>query len=440
MITVTAPSLWLAGFVMSFWVIYFQYYWFPQLRGPRFVAVALGLAGLYATLDCWLALHLRTPVATSLPAVLLLGGECLWLGRRHNWRYLPAFMSVSILAYLLTEFIDALVTTVLIAASSLSFATTLVGTGITLAFDSGLFILLVWVIWSTQAPLENLIQSLWGRGLEFLLLGLMSALMLVFILFEYSLQALNRSASYMVMLTGISGVFILGFTLSLYILVQSHLQTERTRAQLQDQRFHDQYRAELHRQLASVRKFQHDYQNMLLGLGGYLADQDYTGFRQFYGDIRSRWTTSNAAELTMGDLINIPQMALRYEVYHQYLVARRLGVALYVRTPTPLTVTMAGLHQVTHLITQVLAQVLPAAATLIPAVVTLELLETQHAFHFRLTFPVAAGAQVVAHHRIVSAQGNLDFNRVIRQLTGERRVTLRVKLHWGQLEITFPKK
>lgn len=267
----------------------------------------------------------------------------------------------------------------------------------------------------------------------------MSVMMLVFSLFEYALQALNWSVEALIFLMGISGVFMLGITLSTYILVQSHLQSEHTYAQLQDRRFHDQYEAELHRQISLVRKFQHDYQNMLLGLGGYLADHDYAGFQQLYVDIRSRWVTSNAADLTIDDLANIPKIGVRYEVYHQYLEARRLGVDMFVKTPEPLTLTMEALRQLARIVARTFPIVLPYAAQLQPAVVTLELIETQYDVHFRLTFPVGDDARVLTQHRLTSAQGNLDFSRVTRHLTLDTSTMLRVKLHWGQLEIVLPK-
>lgn len=438
MLAVTIPSFWLADFVMGFWFIYFQYYWLPQLRVRHFMAYAWGLAAAYATADTAVLVFTHHALLTSLPALILVGVECLTLVRRYR-RYLPAFISMTILAYLLIEFIDTVSLTLTMLLTNVAFMTTLPGGVVTLTFDSVFFALTLLATLSTQAPIENLIQSMLGRNAEYFFLGLMSVMMLVFSLFEYALQALNWSVGYLIFLMGISGVLMLGVTLCTYILVQSHLQTEHTHAQLQVQRFHDQYETELHRQVASVRKFQHDYQNMLLGLGGYLADHDYAGFQQLYIDIRSRWATSNAADLTINDLENIPKIGVRYEVYHQYLEARRLGVDMYVKTPEPLTLTMEALRQLARIVTRTFPIVLPYVAQLRPAMVTLELLDAQYAVHFRLTFPVGDDARIVAAHQLTSAQGDLDFSQVTRHLTLDTSTMLQAKRHWGQLEIILPK-
>lgn len=438
MLAVTVPSFWLADFVMGFWFVYFQYYWLPQLRVRHFSAYALGLAAAYATVDSWFMVFTQHALFTSLPALMLVGGECLLLVP-HNRRYLPVFVSMTILAYLLIEFVDTVSLTVTMLLTNVHFMNTLMGNAVTLTFDSVFFTLTLLGAFSTQAPIENLVQSMLGRDVEYLFLSLMSIMMLVFSLFEYSLQALDGSVGYLVFLMGISGVLMLGFTLSAYILVQSHLQVEHTHAQLQDQRFRDQYEAELHRQVVLVRQFQHDYQNMLLGLGGYLAAHDYAGFRQLYIDIRSRWTTSNAADLTIDDLANIPKIGVRYEVYHQYLEARRLGVDMYVNTPEPLTLTIEALRQLARIVTRTFPIVLPYAAQMQPAMVSLELLDTQYDVRFQLTFPVGDHAQVTAAHQLTSTQGQLDFSQVTQNLTLDTSMVLQVKRHWGQLEIVLPK-
>lgn len=440
MITVTAPSFGLADFVMGFWFIYFQYYWFPHLQGRHFWTYCSGLAVLYAGLDYGLTLVTHNVLATSLPAALLLGTECLLLKKQRHWQYFPAFMSVSILAYLLTEFIDTTMITAVVLLTRPHFVTTFLGTVTVLTANSVIYALLALGLWATRAPMENLIQTMLGRATEYFFLTLMGLVMFVFILFEYSLQSIARSETYMVFLMGISGVFILGFTLSTYMLVQTHLQAEHTQIQLQNQRFHDQYVAELHRQVVTVRKFQHDYQNMLLGLGGYLHDQDYAGFRQFYVEIRSRWETNNAADLTLEDLRNIPKVGLRYEIYHQYLQARQLGVAMFVQTPTPVTLTMEGLRQLTVIINRVFPLVLPTVKGLAPATVTLELVETQYDLHVRLTFPVADQTRLTGQYRLVSSEGQLDFSRIIAGLTVPMSMSLKVKRHWGQLTIVLSKK
>jgi len=294
-------------------------------------------------------------------------------------------------------------------------------------------------LWLTRAPMENLIQDIVGRSMEYLFLAFMSVLGVIYILFEYSLQSLQDSESYLVFLGGIAGTLVVGLSLSTYMLMQTHLQTEHTRFQTDQREFREQYTTELNRQMGAVRKFNHDYQNMLLGLGGYLADQDYDGFRQLYIDIRSGWETSNAADLTIEDLVNVPSAALRYQLYHNYLLAQQQGVQLFVKVPEPLTATVMTLKDMGRIVDAALPPILPVLGQRQSAIVTFELKETAKELRWSLTFPVPREAQLDGHTRIVADEGILDFSNAHELLPAKAVLTLQMKLHWGQLSVALPK-
>ncbi|MCF7522922.1 hypothetical protein L3X07_05240 [Levilactobacillus brevis] len=160
----------------------------------------------------------------------------------------------------------------------------------------------------------------------------------------------------------------------------------------------------MNRQMGVVRKFQHDYQNMLVGLGGYLEDQDYAGFRQLYIDIRSGWETSNASDLTVEDLENVPSVGLRFQLYHNYLLAQRAGVQLYVQVPEPLTATVTTVKKMGQLVDETLPKLLPVLSRQQPALVTFELRETAKRLRWLLTFPVPKDARLDGQHRVTSKQ------------------------------------
>jgi len=232
---------------------------------------------------------------------------------------------------------------------------------------------------------------------------------------------------------------VVGLSLSTYMLMQTHLQTEHTRFQTDQREFREQYTTELNRQMGAVRKFNHDYQNMLLGLGGYLADQDYDGFRQLYIDIRSGWETSNAADLTIEDLVNVPSAALRYQLYHNYLLAQQQGVQLFVKVPEPLTATVMTLKDMGRIVDAALPPILPVLGQRQSAIVTFELKETAKELRWSLTFPVPREAQLDGHTRIVADEGILDFSNAHELLPAKAVLTLQMKLHWGQLSVALPK-
>lgn len=440
MITVNAVSFGLADFSLVFWFVYFQYYWFPRLHVQNKFMLYCALAGLgFAALDLLNPFTATSKLLGMLPIIVLLSLEVGLLALQNNWQYLPAFIDVSILAYLLTEFVDMLVIAGTIRLTSVRFAASVWGTLTELTIDSVIFAMIAMGIWLTRAPMENLIQSMLGRTTEYLFLIFMAVLGLIYILFEYSLQSLADSDHYLIFLGGISGTLLIGLTLSTYMLMQTHLQQEHTQLQTQQQAFREQYTTELNRQLATVRKFSHDYQNMLLGLGGYLEDKDYDGFRQLYIDIRSGWETSNAAELTIDDLTNIPSPSLRYGLYHNYLMARDQGVQLFVKVPEPLTATVATLKEMTAAIDKTLPPIIPSISHITPSMITLELSETTQSLRLSLTFPVPLDAKVDGRNRVVAEQGMLDFSKLQRSLPQTATSTLKIKLHWGQLIIALPK-
>ncbi|WP_143462702.1 signal transduction protein [Levilactobacillus enshiensis] len=445
MITVSRLSYTLANFSLGFWFVYFQYYWFPRLRNERFLHkehffllyCALLSAG-FALLNTAVSFVPASTLVGAIPIVFFLGIEVGIMSYYHHLKYLPAFIDVTILSYVLLEFIDMLVISATIQLTSMSFAVSFWGTFIEIVIDNIIYAILGIAIWLTRAPMENLIGDIMGRSTEYLFLGFMSVLALAYILFEYSLQKLQQSEQYLIFLAGIAGVLLVGLTLSTYILMQTHLQEEHTQLQTQQHEFREQYTAELNRQMAAVRKFSHDYQNMLLGLGGYLEDKDYAGFRQLYIDIRSGWATSNAAELTIEDLDNVASPSLKFQLYHNYLLAQQNQVQLFVQTPEPLTATVTALKELGDVIDQTLPVVLPVVSELTPAMVTLELREVAGRLRFSLTFPVPLDAKLDGHTRVTTEQEVLDFSKLRESLSQSATMALQLKLHWGQLIVTLP--
>ncbi|MFC6288824.1 signal transduction protein [Levilactobacillus angrenensis] len=440
MITVDALSFSLADYSIVYWFVFFQYYWFSQLVMMKHISLFCAIvAGVYVAVDLLNPFTADSRLLGALPVILLLGFEWGVLALRHQLQFLPAFIDVTILAYLMIEFIDMIVIAATIQLTSLAFATSLWGTLSELVIDNMLFALVASGLWFTRAPMENMIHDMLGRSMEYLFLTFMAVLAVVYILFEYSLQSLQDSAQYLFFLGGIAGTLVVGLSLSTYMLIQTHLQATHSRIQAQSQEFREQYTTELNRQMAAVKKFNHDYQNMLLGLGGYLADHDYAGFRQFYIDIRSGWETSNAAELTIEDLANVPSTELRFRLYHNYLLARQQEVQLFVQVPEPLTATVAVLKQMSQIIDETLPRNLAVLGKAQPAAVTFELQETPQELHWLLTFPVPNNAQLDGHSRVLSDAGVLDFSNIHEMLPPKATSTLQVKFHWGQLIVALPK-
>ncbi|KJW13727.1 hypothetical protein [Levilactobacillus spicheri] len=422
MMQVSALSLWLAAVSVTYWVVYFQYYWFPQLRPQPFTGFCFLMGLVYASLVVGIRCFAPgTPSwLSALPALLLVGTELALLGR-DNWRSIPAFFDVTILVYLMTEFVDTASISITVLLTNVGFAASLKGTVTELVFDNIVFALLIIALMGTQAPMENLIRAVQGENSEYFFLCFMLCVGIVYMMFEYVLQLLNWTASNMLFLATVSGTLMIGLSLSTYMLVQTHLQRNHARSQRQQQAFQEQFTTELTRQMQAVRKFRHDYQNMLLGLGGYLQDQDYAGFRQLYIDIRSGWKTSDAADLTLDDLTNMPRGPVRYALYHDYLLAQRRGVDLFVK-----------------ILQRTLPPLIEAVAPLQPAMVTLKITEVGPESYVQITFPVPDDVQVVGQHSLVGPDFRVDLTGLLVDLPDDVTSQLRIKLHWGQLLVILP--
>lgn len=440
MLTVSESSLWLAETIMTTWFVYFQHYCLPQLQPRYFGLYSWGLGLLYATLDlpCHVSLH---PFLSVVPTLVLLALEGLVILVKKRWRYLPAFILASLVAYILIEFVDTLSISWVLLFTNASFAVSFSGTVVELILNTIGFGLVLLLTWTTRAPIENVVQSFLGQTASYLILGFGASLGIVLLLLEYTLQIMRQPISYVVFLAGITGVFLTGICMSTYMLIQTTIQRNHSHDQVQAGRLQAQYSVELNRQMAQIREFRHDYQNMLLGLGGYLANHDYDGFRQLYVDIRSRWATSNAAELTIEDLANVSQVGVRYTIYHNYLLAQRLNVNLFVKVPKPLTLTMVDLQQLRQVLERTLPQIFAVVQNEQPAMVTLELSDLAHQVLYRVIFPVPTGAQVRAGYRIVTADNQtwVDFSRATRGLSHQLIEGLHLKAHWGELAVTFTK-
>lgn len=233
MITVSIWSFAVADFTLIFWFVYFQYYWFPELRQKHFLTYCAGMAIGFTLLDIFNPFTARSSLLGALAVVVMLVIEVALLAKDHQWQYLPAFIDVTIMAYLLTEFVDMVVLNGTIWLTSLNFATSWWGTLTGMTIDAVLFTLIGMGLWLTRAPMENLIQAMVGRSMEYLFLIFMTGIALVYILFEYSLQELADSDHYLIFLTGVAGTLLIGLSLSTYMLMLTHLQEEHMQLQRQ---------------------------------------------------------------------------------------------------------------------------------------------------------------------------------------------------------------
>ncbi|MDT6981541.1 signal transduction protein [Levilactobacillus zymae] len=437
MLTPSGSDFWLTNFVMCAWFISFQFYWFPSLRTRWFQGAYLGLAAGFTGLNL-VAKQVEWGWLRGASVLLILAVELGWFVYRRQQRLIPAFLSVSILDYLLSAFVNSVGVTLTTLLTSYRFTVSTWGLTTMLTFSTILFAMISLGLLGTQAPMENFMEAVITRRTQYLLLLFMTLMWAVFILFLSTLRLLHRSTGYLFFLVGITGVVMVGFSVSIYLLLQTHLQQEHARIQAQHQAYHQQYTAELQRQSVLVRKFRHDYQNILLGLGGYLNERDYAGFRQYYIDIRSKWETSNAADLTIDDLHNMPRGVVQYSIYHDYLLAQRLGVNLFVNIPKPLTATVAVGRRVGRVLERSLPATIHAVVALEPAMVNLKITESVELTWVELTFPLPTNVQIIHGNRLVGEGFQLDFSEVLKGLPSAITLQLETKLHWGRLLVTLP--
>jgi len=431
---VNAANYLLVSTVVTAWFIYFQYYWFPQLQPKHFSFYCCGLAVIYAGLNWGAFLHHAGWVAV-LAIVGLLVLEVGLLSRQQR-QYLPAFLSVTILAYLLTQFVDMLIISAIAWLTRVSFATSFQGGVTEVVCDSLILAVLAISLWTTRAPMENLIQGILGHRVAYFFLGCMILLGASFVLLANSVRLVAHSSSEVFFLSGIAGVLMTGLALTIYLLMQMHLQQEHARAQEFQEKFQAQYSTELERQMAQVRQFRHDYQNMMMGLSGYLYDHDYAGFRQLYIDIRSNWTTNNAADLTIEDLDNVPKIGVRYTLYHHYLAARDAGIPFFVNVPAPVTTTLETLRQLGRVLDRTIPQTFPLVQQAASPEVVVTLTTTPRAVSYQLVFPVTPDVRLVGH-KLVGNHQVIDFSAVTKGVTVPATLELTLKGQWVQLRVVF---
>lgn len=138
-------------------------------------------------------------------------------------------------------------------------------------------------------------------------------------------------------------------------------------------------------------------------------------------------------------MTNIPGTRLKFQLYHNYLLAREQGVQLFIQVPEPLTATVAALKQISQVVDRVLPEMVPALSKMDPAVVTVSLNESAKQIQLQLTFSVPKDAKIDGHHRVVTDVGVMSFASVRASLPQSATSSLQLKLHWGQLLIALPK-
>lgn len=110
----------------------------------------------------------------------------------------------------------------------------------------------------------------------------------------------------------------------------------RERTKRQQRQTLEKYTANLEENYTQLRKFKHDYQNILLSMGGYIIEDDREGLKEYYEKIVLKTGQEIMSDnMRFDGLENIKVPAIRSLTYQKLVKAQQLGIKtkLEVRDP-----------------------------------------------------------------------------------------------------------
>lgn len=94
------------------------------------------------------------------------------------------------------------------------------------------------------------------------------------------------------------------------------------------------YTAEISQQYQEIRKFRHDYMNLLVGMEGFLEDEDLKGLRDFYyTSIAPTRNLLSKNDLRLSDLQRIKNEEIRSLFIAKLVLAQQKGVQITIEVP-----------------------------------------------------------------------------------------------------------
>lgn len=184
--------------------------------------------------------------------------------------------------------------------------------------------------------------------------------------------------SLLIMFQGVYLLIVLLFMMVLYFFHTSNENIRMVERDKADQAINQQYVDVMTRQYEEVRKFRHDYQNILIGLEGLIKAREWDAldeyFDQAWGSLQS---ASNDSQRQLEKLVYLQNADLRNLIYTKLLYAQSLSVTFKLEITESILIKTTDLMSLPRMLGIILDNAIEAASDIEESVVSIALIDEE---------------------------------------------------------------
>ena len=143
-----------------------------------------------------------------------------------------------------------------------------------------------------------------------------------------------------------------GFTfIQLFAFIKSYSYKKEAENQIVQNQQLEEYLNNIEQQYQDLRRFKHDYNNMLLALGEFAKKDNQQQFREYYQElVEKRPVTDRLQRLTISHVDNLRNEPLKGLIIQKFFAAQKLGVTLQIEIDDEITITNTGILPIVRIV------------------------------------------------------------------------------------------
>jgi len=153
------------------------------------------------------------------------------------------------------------------------------------------------------------------------------------LLFKLADIIMHYQAEVIVFIVSWQLFFLLGFTATIFVSFLFYVRSERTKVALREkiaeQVALQAYTSQTEQQLTSIRKFKHDYQNILLPLVGFVQEKDWIGLEQYMPKVKAVSTIITKDNFMLENLSKIKVPEIKILLAAKLMLAQNISIDIH---------------------------------------------------------------------------------------------------------------
>jgi len=125
-------------------------------------------------------------------------------------------------------------------------------------------------------------------------------------------------------------LIILAFTIAVFLCITLYLKSAKTKLATQQkdaaQKALHEYITHIEQRQTDIRKFKHDYNNILTAINGFIADQDLNGLKQYLTKVRAASATATRNEFALEGLSKIKSPEIKGLLVQKIMEAQHKNI------------------------------------------------------------------------------------------------------------------